>query len=166
MINCRNRLARSMLLMTGTGVLAAGLVLTKASAASHSSELNPATVVLRGSIQDPVQPSATTEGTAVVLRGSLPSPGQPPAAANPCRFGYDYDPASGCMFPGYSDGAGDWGYWPYYGFDGLFPSVSVSHRFGRGLARGFGRGSGARFGHPTFSGLGHGLPPVPGFGRR
>jgi hypothetical protein len=164
-INCRNRLAPTLLLLTGIGILAAGLVATKASAASQSSEGTPATVVLRGSMPDP-PPSSVAGGTAVVLRGSPPSSGRPSAAPYACPSGYDYDPTFGCMFPGYAESPGDWGYWPYYGFDGFFPSVSKRHRFGHGFARGTSRGPAVRFGRPSHSGFSQGFAHVTGFGRR
>jgi hypothetical protein len=164
-MNFSRRLARAVLLVSGISLAAPGLAVTEASAAPASDDLILATVVLRGSIPDPAPPSPATGDAPAVLRGSPSSPVRAPAPAYACPSGYNYDPTYGCQLPGYAYTPDDYGYWPYYGFDG-FSSRAGQRRFRNSFTHSIGRGSAVRFGRRAFVGLGQGFAHAAGFGHR
>jgi hypothetical protein len=164
-MNFIRRLARAVLLVSGISLAAPGLVVTDASAAPDSDDLILATAVLRGSTPDPAPPSPAAGDAPVVLRGSPSSPVRPPAAAYACPSGYNYDPTYGCVLPGYAYTPDDYGYWPYYGFDG-FSSGAGQRRFRNRFPQSIGHGSAVRFGRRPLIGLGHGFAHAAGFGHR
>jgi hypothetical protein len=140
---CIGLFGRALLvLMSGIGI-AAGLAGSGFAAAPPSStDPSATTLVIRGG-SETTAPSSGEDNSPVVLRGSPPSPPQPPAPA--CSAGYFYEPGYGCVAPSYAyepyDYGYDYGYWPYWGFDGFhsggrrrpFPHRFM-HRAGRGPA--------------------------------
>jgi hypothetical protein len=164
-MNFSRRLARAVLLVSGISLAAPGLAITEASAALDSADVILATVVLRGSTADPARPSSAAGDAPVVLRGSPSLPVQPPAAAYACPSGYNYDPTYGCVLPGSAYTPDDYGYWPYYRFDG-FSSGAGQRRFRNRFPQSIGHGSAVRFGRRPLIGLGHGFAHAAGFGHR
>jgi hypothetical protein len=134
------RLVQLAVLIPGIGLAAAVWIGPQPLAArSDSGGSRAMPVVLRGS--DPVAPQSlsTNDSVPTVLRGSPPPAPQPSAARDVCASDYDYDQNDGCVATVYAINPYDYGYWPYYGFDG-FVSGGRHHGLRHGFARGVGRG--------------------------
>src|ERR1700758_5059790 len=170
-------LVKRRLLISSIGLAAVVLAgIHSADAQPHSGGSTPTTVVIRGSDPADAQPSSDKDTPPTVLRGSPPPAALPPAAQYACPPGYDYDPSYGCVVPGNAynsyDYPYDYGYWPYYGFDGFFSTGRRrgirhgSHGTGGGFATEFGRHSAHGLVHQFAGGLGHGFAYSSGFGRR
>jgi hypothetical protein len=156
----------AMLLIFGIGMAAAASAGSAQAAAQPSTLASiPTTVVIRGSTPAAAQPSSGDDTPPVILRGSPPAAARPPSADYTCASGYDYDPSYGCVTLGYARDPNDYGYWPYYGFDGFF-SGGRRHGVGRGFAHGIRRGLAPRFGHHLANGSGHGFVNAGAFGHR
>jgi hypothetical protein len=158
--------AKRLLLISGIGVAAAALAGPALAVAQPSSgTFIPTTVVIRGSDPTAAQPSSAKDTPPIVLRGSPPAAAQPSVAQYACPSGYDYDSSDGCVLPGYAYTPDDYGYWPYYGFDGFFPGAG-RHRFGHGFAHGTRRGLAVHFGRRAPIAFGHSFAHAAGFGHR
>jgi hypothetical protein len=165
-MNRSKRLGRGAVLIGGIHLAAAALAGTQpANAQPFSGGSIPTTVVIRGADPTDAPPASGKDNPPIVLRGSPTSAAQPPTAQYTCPSSYEYDPSYGCVIPGAAYSPNDYGYWPYYGFDG-FSSGGWRHGFRHGFANGARRGLAPRLGHRAANGLGHAFVRAAGLGRR
>jgi hypothetical protein len=147
-------------LMSGIGIAILSVGSALAAAPASSAIPSATTLVIRGANETTV-PSSGEDDSPVVLRGSPVSPALPFAPAYPCAAGYLYEPGYGCAAPSYAyepyDYGYDYGFWPYWGFDGFY-SGSRRRSFPHGFVHRAGRRPAVRFA------FGHGFAHSGGFG--